>query len=161
MKALTVSPHDAMQLLLDRKWVECLPMRTDFRGPIVICADTAPSEAGTIPGRALCIVTLSDIEPFSEDHLEAAGMQQMPPKGWFAWNFDDLDWIEPILLPACAKQPGEGLFDINGTLINRLPLELDSIEALRTYYEPLIQWTDAQHDDATTRAWWERELKQF
>ncbi|MGI6591178.1 MAG: hypothetical protein ACOX1O_06180 [Eggerthellaceae bacterium] len=161
MKALTVTPRDAMLLLLDRKWVVCQQTRTDFRGPVVICADAQPLQAATIPGMALCVVNLSDIEPFSEDHLEAAGMRHMPKNGWFAWIFDDLDWIKPFPLPADAKGPEDGLFDLNGKLVDRLPLEMDSKQALRTYYEPLIRWSDSHQSEAETRSWWEGELNQF
>lgn len=161
MKALMVTPEDAMQLLLDRKWVECQPWTTDFRGPVVICAEAGPKKAGTIAGRALCVVNLAYVEPFSEDHLEAAGMSHMPPKGQFAWTFDDLDWIEPFPTPSGAGALGGGLFDISGKLVNRVPLDMESAQALRTYYEPLITWSDSRQGEKQTRVWWEKELKQF
>lgn len=163
MKGLMVSPEDAMKLLLDRKWVEAQMVRTDFRGPVVICASDAPADAGTIPGYALCVVNLASVEPFAEDLLEAAGMAKMPAKGAFAWVFDDLDWIEPIGLERLGDTTAgpQGLFDIDGTLVNRLPQEMDSIQALKTYYEPLITWSDAHHTEQQTRVWWDDELRDF
>lgn len=161
MKALMVTPEDAMQLLLDRKWIECQPWTTDFRGPVVICAETNPKTAGTIPGKALCVVNLAYVEPFSEDHLEAAGMTRMPSKGQFAWTFDDLDWIEPFPIPDDAPVLGTGLFDLNGKLVNRIPADMESTHALRTYYEPLLTWSDAKHSEEETREWWEKEMEQF
>lgn len=163
MKGLMVAPEDAMQLLLDRKWVEARPVRTDFRGPVVICAAAQPDTAGTISGHALCVVNLASVEPFAEDLLEPAGLQKMPAKGAFAWVFDDLDWIEPIPLAQLGDTTAgpQGLFDLSGTLVNRLPAEMDSATALHTYYEPLMTWEDAHQKAEKTRAWWEAELKDF
>lgn len=163
MKGLMVTPEDAMQLLLDRKWVEARPVRTDFRGPVVICAAAEPKMAGTIAGQALCVVNLASVEPFAEDLLEPAGLKRMPAKGAFAWVFDDLDWIEPIALDDLGNTaPGpQGLFDLDGKLVNRLPVDLDSVQALRTYYEPLMTWADAKRGEQQTRRWWEGELHDF
>jgi hypothetical protein len=163
MKGLMVAPEDAMQLLLDRKWVEAQPVRTDFRGPVVICADAGPKAAGTIAGHALCVVNLASVEPFAKDLLEPAGLKAMPAKGTFAWVFDDLDWIEPIELGALGDTtPGpQGLFDLDGKLVNRLSADMDSVQALRAYYELLLTWADSKRSEEQTRRWWEEELRDF
>lgn len=161
MKALTLEPGIAMNLLLDHAWAVCEPWTTDFRGPVVICAAAKPRQAGTIAGQALCVVNLAYVTPFEEDQLEAAGLQEMPPKGRFAWVFDDLDWIVPFPLPADAGAPGTGLFDIDGRLVDRIPLELDSATALQRYYEPLITWEDAHQNAAATHAWWNQMRADF
>lgn len=97
MKALSIHPGYAMAIVLGEKTVECRTWKTDYRGDILICS-TAKKQFGTIPGHALGVVTLTDIVPFTKNHLKAACMDYMPDGDAFAWLLKDYRLIKPIPL---------------------------------------------------------------
>lgn len=63
MKALSIHPVYAGLIWAGDKTIECRSWRTDYRGDLLICS-TAKKIKDTIPGHALCVVTLADIVPF-------------------------------------------------------------------------------------------------
>lgn len=85
MKALSVHPYYAHQIVTGVKSVECRTWDTHYRGDIVICS-TAKKFHDTVPGHALGVVTLEDIVPFTTKHLKAACIEKrdMPPNA-YAW----------------------------------------------------------------------------
>lgn len=131
MKALSVRPQWAHLILMEEKTVECRSWRTDYRGDLLICAS---SEAfpGTISGHALCVVTLEDIVPLTEDHLKAAGLEAMPDLGdkpLWAWKLTDMRLIEPF--PHKGQQ---GLYEVPDEVVTILPLDGDD-EAWSEWWE--------------------------
>ena len=123
MKALSVHPYWAMEIVNGYKTIECRTWKTDYRGDLVICS-TAKKYHGTIPGHALGVVTLADIVPFEKKHLKAAGMlpSEFRP-GCFAWILTDNRIITP--------QPAKGklsLWEYTGP-VEYVPREKWAVDA--------------------------------
>lgn len=148
MKALSLRPEWAMPVMLGWKTVECRTWQTSHRGDLLICASAKPI-AGAIAGHALCIVTLDRIEPFARRHVEPAMLDGIPT-GAYAWHLSNLRWIEPFAVKGKLH-----LFDVPDELIREVPDNVGNAEALRTYFEPLIKWTDRDTTEQETREWWE------
>ncbi|BAK45559.1 ASCH domain-containing protein [Eggerthella sp. YY7918] len=147
MKALSLRPEWAMPVLLGWKTVECRTWQTNYRGDLLICASSKPC-VGAIAGHALCIVTLNGIEPFGAKHIEPAMLDGMPADS-YAWHLSNLRWIEPFAVKGKLH-----LFDVPDDLIKEIPDSVCNAEALRTYYEPLIRWSDRSTPEHETREWW-------
>lgn len=107
MKALSIDPEYAWYIHEEEKTVECRTWKTNYRGPLLICASRIPVE-GFISGHAICVVNLVDVVPFTEDHLEAAAMDEMPEAKCYAWILDNACPIIPF--PVRGKM---GLFDVD------------------------------------------------
>ena len=96
MKALSIHPYFALQIFFLEKTVECRSWTTKYRGDILICS-TAKKFKETIPGHALCVVTLKDIVPMKKEHLEAACMYEDEYSAdTYAWILDNVRVIEPF-----------------------------------------------------------------
>ncbi len=97
MKALTLDSAWAMEVFEGKKTVECRTWKTDYRGDLLICSNSK-RRVGCIPGHALIVAELVDIVPFTEEHLAAAGMDEMPDKPCYAWILDNFaimrSWIK-------------------------------------------------------------------
>lgn len=133
MKALSIHPVFAMQIVTGIKTVECRSWNTNYRGDILICS-TAKKEKGTIPGHALGVVTLQDVVPFARRHLKGAMMDEFYP-GDYAWILTNPRAIKP--------------FPVKGKLslwtceheIEFLPVpknEEEDEELGRIYWDPII-----------------------
>ena len=133
MKALSIHPVFAMQIVTGIKTVECRSWSTNYRGDILICS-TAKKEKGTIPGHALGVVTLQDVVPFARRHLKGAMMDEFYP-GDYAWILTNPRVIKP--------------FPVKGKLslwtceheIEFLPVpktEEEDEELGRIYWDPII-----------------------
>ena len=68
MKALSLLPYWAMDILEDYKTVECRTWKTDYRGTIVICSSIRKQHR-CIASHALCLADLVDIVPFKKSIL--------------------------------------------------------------------------------------------
>ena len=76
MKALSLNADFAMLVLLGKKTIECRTWHTNYRGDILICANSKKIK-GTIPGHGLCVVKLADIRPFKRSDCKAACMHRL------------------------------------------------------------------------------------
>ena len=96
MKALTIGSDWMTCYLTGQKTIECRTCQTDYRGDIVLCSN-AKRIRDTIPGHALMIARLADIQPFRRKHLKGAYMlpSDMPSHA-FAWIFEDFRLIRPV-----------------------------------------------------------------
>ena len=111
MKAITIDPDYCAYIAEGTKTVECRTWKTNYRGELLICAGKRPME-GFISGYAYTTVELLDVVPFTEMHLEAAGMTEMPSEKCYAWILANPYPIYPI------KVRGRlGLFDVDDSLI--------------------------------------------
>lgn len=134
MKALTLSPDWAMLVFQGEKTVDFRTWKTDYRGDVVLCS-SAKKMRGCISGHALMIANLSDIVPFTRQHLDAAAMDSMPKQKGFAWIFDNFRMLYPV--PVKGRL---GLFDID-IPIKCVPEHLAEKEAdefIDTIISPLI-----------------------
>ena len=96
MKALSIHPYYAMAILCRNKTVEVRSWKTEYRGDILICS-TAKKYKDTIPGHALCVATLTGIEPMQEKHIKEALMDPSHLKqGLFAWKLENVRCIMPF-----------------------------------------------------------------
>lgn len=123
MKALSLQPYWANEVFEGRKTVECRTWKTDYRGDLLICSSGNGKAEGLICNRALVVAHLADIVPFTAEHLEAAGMDEMPEGNCFAWIFDGFEDILPFKVKGKLH-----LFDVDDDLINYVDFEGDSEE---------------------------------
>lgn len=145
MKAISLKPEWALPVMLGVKTIECRTWKTDYRGPLLICA-SASKVPGCISGHALCTVNLLDIEPFKPEHLDDALIDDAPA-GAYAWRIELADWIEPFTVKGKLH-----LYDVDDELINSIPESVTNSDALDRFYEPLVHWG---RDESTWREWWQ------
>lgn len=136
MKALSVHPCYAMDIMFGVKSVECRSWRTDYRGDILICS-TAHKMKGTIPGHALCVVTLKDIVPFTRKHLKAACMfDDEYQSNQYAWILENPHFITPFAVKGKLSlwncDNDVAVFDPEGKLT---PEDWD--KHFKSFYKPL------------------------
>lgn len=137
MKALSLRPYWANEVFEGRKTVECRTWKTDYRGDILICSSGNGKEPGLICNRALIVAHLADIVPFTEEHLAAAGMDEMPEGNCYAWIFDGFADILPFKVTGKLH-----LFDVDDDLITYIDFEGDTEEEIaedaRKYLDNII-----------------------
>ena len=132
MKALTIHPYYAMQIVGGVKTVEVRTWKTDYRGDILI---TSSKKRGKylIPGHALGVVTLADVVPLEKKHLDAALLDAMPDSEAFAWILENPRFIRP--LPVKGKL---SLWNYDGEVEYLHPTTQEELqELLDTYWEPI------------------------
>ncbi len=101
MKALSLRPDYAWDVLAGDKTIEYRSWPTKYRGDLLICA-TAHKIPETIPGHAIVVVRLKDVNKL-DDHQ-------------YAWQLDRLRTIEPF--PVKGQQR---LFNVDDSLIKYHP----------------------------------------
>ncbi len=96
MKALSIHPYFALSIFFLEKTAEIRTWTTAYRGDLLICS-TAKKFPDTIPGHALCVVTLKDIVPMRKDLLAAAQMEEEDYNpDTYAWLLENVRVIEPF-----------------------------------------------------------------
>lgn len=99
MKALSVRQPWAYLIASGKKTVECRSWRTNYRGPLLICASGRAviyNGERLEAGSALAIVELVDIRPFLKKHCPMACMKSAPDPGSWAWMLQKPILIEPF-----------------------------------------------------------------
>lgn len=99
MKALSVRGDYIMQMIEGTKKIEYRTWQTKYRGPLLMCS-TAKKVAGAVPGYAICIVNLKDIEWSDFDEC-------------FHWSIELQDLIEPVPVKGQLK-----LFNVDDSMID-------------------------------------------
>lgn len=100
MKALSIHPQFAMLIFAGYKTVEIRTWTTNYRGDLLICS-TQHKIKDTIPGHAVCVVTLEDVVPFAQKHVQPSHVQPQSIKnfeGLYAWEISNVRYIRPIPL---------------------------------------------------------------
>lgn len=135
MKAITLHPYWALDILEGYKSIECRSWQTNYRGDLLICS-SAKKLKGCISSHALLVCELSKIEPFTKKHLKAADMDEMPEKQSYAWHLTNFRGIIPFRVKGQLR-----LFDVDDNLIKYLEAETEeeANENFKKYYEPLFQ----------------------
>lgn len=96
MKALSIAPQYAMNIVAGIKTIEVRTWTTNYRGDIMICS-TAKKYHNTIPSHALGIVTLKDVVPLEKKHLKSAMLYPEDyEKGLYAWILENPRLIKPV-----------------------------------------------------------------
>jgi hypothetical protein len=140
MKAISCKPWWANKFFDGSKTIECRTWKTDYRGDVLICSSGNGKIPGLICNRALVVANLVDIVPFTEEHLAAAGMVDMPEGNCYAWIFDNFADILPFTVKGKLH-----MFDVDDDLIKYVDFDddddagkyLDNIIAPMTYrYQP-------------------------
>ena len=96
MKALSIHPEYAMNIVKGLKTIEVRTWTTRYRGDLLICA-TAKKGKGLISGHALGVVTLADVVPMKREHAKAAMVS--PYEYWgdcYAWILENPRPIKPF-----------------------------------------------------------------
>ena len=96
----------------------------------MICASSRRTP-GCIAGHALAVAKLTDIVSFTEAHLAAACMDEMPDKPSYAWILDDIRAIEPFPVKGRLN-----LFEVEAA-IRLLPDDITQDERT-ALYNPLL-----------------------
>jgi hypothetical protein len=96
MKALSLRPDYAFDVLDGKKSTEYRSWKTNYRGDLLICS-TQKKIPGTIPGHALIVCELNDIEP---------------APGGYAWILTNFRTIHPFKVKGARR-----LFDVDDSLI--------------------------------------------
>jgi len=124
MKALSLWPEYAFEVLTDEKTIEYRTWSTNYRGDLLICS-TVRKTPGTIPGHGLVVVELVDVVKVDEDDYE--------------WILENNRPIYPI------KVKGQlGLYTVDDERIKLIPDEIINGDQAtfdkfwNEIYEPLI-----------------------
>lgn len=137
MKAISIKPHFAHQILCGTKRTEYRTWQTKHRGDLLICSSAAPKEKGTISGHALIVCRLAAVEPLSKRELKQIGIDEQPEKPIYGWRLTDFRTIKPF--PVKGKL---NLFNVDDNLIEYIDeehmtgKELD--ETFNRYFKPLF-----------------------
>jgi hypothetical protein len=137
MKAISIKPHFAHQILCGTKTTEYRTWQTKHRGDLLICSSAAPKEKGTISGHALIVCRLAAVEPLSKRELKQIGIDEQPEKPIYGWRLTDFRTIKPF--PVKGKL---NLFNVDDKLIEYIDeehmtgKELD--ETFNRYFKPLF-----------------------
>lgn len=137
MKAISIKPHFAHQILCGTKTTEYRTWQTKHRGDLLICSSAAPKEKGTISGHALIVCHLAAVEPLSKRELKQIGIDEQPEKPIYGWRLTDFRTIKPF--PVKGKL---NLFNVDDNLIEYIDeehmtgKELD--ETFNRYFKPLF-----------------------
>ena len=85
MKALSIHPEYAMNIIKGLKKVEVRSWTTKYRGDMLICASAKQGE-GLISSHALGVVTLEDVVPMQRGHARDAMVSPYEDwRGYYAW----------------------------------------------------------------------------
>lgn len=137
MKAISIKPHFAHQILCGTKTTEYRTWQTKHRGDLLICSSAAQKEKGTISGHALIVCRLAAVEPLSKRELKQIGIDEQPEKPIYGWRLTDFRTIKPF--PVKGKL---NLFNVDDNLIEYIDeehmtgKELD--ETFNRYFKPLF-----------------------
>lgn len=137
MKAISIKPHFAHQILCGTKTTEYRTWQTKHRGDLLICSSASPKEKGTISGHALIVCRLAAVEPLSKRELKQIGIDEQPEKPIYGWRLTDFRTIKPF--PVKGKL---NLFNVDDKLIEYIDeehmtgKELD--ETFNRYFKPLF-----------------------
>jgi hypothetical protein len=118
MKAISIKPHFAHQILCGTKTTEYRTWQTKHRGDLLICSSAAPKEKGTISGHALIVCRLAAVEPLSKRELKQIGIDEQPEKPIYGWRLTDFRTIKPF--PVKGKL---NLFNVDDNLIEYIDEE--------------------------------------
>ena len=149
MKALSVKPLWATAILQEVKRIEWRSWSTDYRGPLLICASSAPWYAGSICKHALCVVDLVDVVPFEEEHLYWACMDEMPDKPGYAWLLSEPSFIVPFEVKGKLH-----LFDVDDSLVKYKDDDATFVQFAEEHYKPLVRWGDREVPKEDVEADW-------
>ena len=137
MKAISIKPHFAHQILCGTKTTEYRTWQTKHRGDLLICSSAAPKEKGTISGHALIVCRLAAVEPLSKRELKQIGIDEQPEKPIYGWRLTDFRTIKPF--PVKGKL---NLFNVDDKLIEYIDEEHMTGKALdetfNRYFKPLF-----------------------
>lgn len=137
MKAISIKNPWATLFITGDKDIEVRTWAPKYRGDLLLCSSANPKIEGTIPGHALTVCTLQDVEPLREEHLEAAYMAEMPDRKSYAWILTDFRGIKPF--PVKGKL---NFFEVDDSLIEYIDgddkTDEEVVEAVNKYIEPLV-----------------------
>ena len=135
MKALSIHPEPAMMIFAKKKTLEIRTWTTNYRGDILICS-TQHKIKDTIPGHALCVVTLADVFPFEKKHCKDAMIYESGyESGLYAWKLENVRYIKPI--PLKGKL---GLWNYDGEIeyLKEAETEEEDLKMYHEIWEPLF-----------------------
>ncbi|MBP5711031.1 MAG: hypothetical protein J6W84_08680 [Bacteroidales bacterium] len=144
MKALSYDAEYAWRILTGEKTIDCRTVPTVYRGPVLVCSGARLKFQDRIHGYALCVATIADVVPFTEEHLQPAMMDTMPTGARYAWAFSDIKPIQPFKISGRVGLFEAGEPDIKYMHVPQVGSMTDEQFALYAekfylaYYFPLI-----------------------
>lgn len=132
MKALSIKPIYAMDIALGFKTREYRSWKTDHRGPLLICSSKSPSASCTIPGHAICVVDIVDIEKNG--------------RNGYAWILENPIPIKPVPVKGQLN-----LYEVNDDLIKKAPFNKDTSDEeketwLNENFYPMMEDVEQRKD---------------
>lgn len=117
MKALSVRGDYVLDMIAGKKKIEYRTWYTKYRGDLLMCS-TAKKVTGAVPGYALCIVHLDNVQYCEEDDF-------------YHWNISNVRVIKPIHVKGQLK-----LFNVPNKLIKVISKEQFNEEIKPLIYQP-------------------------
>lgn len=98
MKAISVQQPWAHLILCGEKEYEYRSWSTDHRGDLLICSSANPKIEDTIPGHALCVVNVTDVNQVTRKNYKELGLDEPPYRGekLYAWKLEHIRVIDPF-----------------------------------------------------------------
>lgn len=106
MKAIAIRQPWASLIANGEKTVECRTWKTNYRGPLIVCASKGDIECGdglVVPGGvAIAVVDLLDVQPMTKADLKGAMMDDFEPEeleevlNGYAWHIKLAYPIVPV-----------------------------------------------------------------
>lgn len=127
MKALSIYPEYAMEILTGAKTEEYRTWTTKYRGDLLIC-NSAKKTPGAVAGYALCVAKITSIREINDSSGHYYGWQIAP------FEKNGSYWIDPIPVKGQMR-----LFNVADQLIKRAPFtSIDSAAAKQWYREKVM-----------------------
>lgn len=131
MKALSIHPEYAMEILLGTKIEEYRTWTTKYRGDLLIC-NSAKKTHGAVAGYALCVAKITGIREINDENGHYYGWQIAPFKAGGSY------WIMPLRVKGQLR-----LFNVDDQLITSAPFtDITSAAAQKWYQEKIVPLMD-------------------
>ncbi|MBD7895428.1 ASCH domain-containing protein [Limosilactobacillus sp. Sa3CUN2] len=126
MKALSIRSDYAAEIMHGTKTEEYRTWSTKYRGDLLIC-NTAKKIRGFVPGYALCVAKIIDVEQREDDNGR-----------YYAWKIAPFTkngsyWIDPLPIKGQL-----GLFNVDDRLIKRAPFAEIHSRSAKEWLEKVV-----------------------
>lgn len=138
MKALSMRPAEAIQVALEDINSVQRAFGSDYRGPVLICSNKTNPVNGTIPGNAVCVASLADINQTGDKEYD--------------WNFEDIRLIRPVEVK-CKQRLFEAPVEEKDLIVCTATDVDEAAEWLKENFLPFIKGAKKLSEDEWEVAW--------
>lgn len=126
MKALSIHPEYAMEILNGTKKEEYRTWSTKYRGDLLIC-NSAKKTRGAVAGYALCVAKIIGIREINDGGRHYYGWQIAPFEAGGSY------WIEPVKVKGKRR-----LFNVDDNIITPAPFNTITTPIAKKWYQEKI-----------------------